>query len=91
MFKFFSKEVAKINEIIYLGFWFDSAYVVYSEKNKMTNAHKTIMTEAQSFFFGGEGYSRKDFLNKKGKAFSVNLQIFKRTNSLSTKRKKMML
>lgn len=51
MFKFFSKEVAKVNEIICLGFWFDSAYVVYSEKNKMTNAHKTIMTEAQSFFF----------------------------------------
>lgn len=54
----------------------------------MTNAHKTIMTEAYNIFFGGEGYSRKDFLNKKEKAFRVNLQIFKRTNSLSTKRKK---
>ena len=46
MFKLFSKEVAKINEFFCLGFCFEGAYFIYIEKNKMTYAHKTIMTEA---------------------------------------------
>lgn len=36
---------------MYLGFCFDSGYIVNnSEKNKMTNEHKTVMTEALNFF-----------------------------------------
>ena len=48
-------------------------YYKYSEKNKMTNAHKTVMTETLNFSF----LDLKDFINKRSKDFWMNLKTLR--------------